>query len=158
MHPKNVGLLANNSFKPNLLRYTNNVAEKACHVIGSATQVGLTQAIARTLRLEPLQHVLLHAQRNGRFWRLRLEAATNDAAHHMTPREGVSEGVKGVSEGVSSLADLIRKQPGLRAPALAATLQTSPKNIERWLKQLKNSQLIEFRGAPKTGGYYPKAS
>ena len=35
----------NNSFKPNLLRYTNNVAEKACHVVASATQVGLTQAL-----------------------------------------------------------------------------------------------------------------
>ena len=35
----------NNSFKPNLLRYTNNVAGKACHVVGYATQVGLTQAL-----------------------------------------------------------------------------------------------------------------
>jgi len=35
----------NNSFKPNLLRYTNNMAEKACHVVASATQVGLTQAL-----------------------------------------------------------------------------------------------------------------
>jgi len=37
--------MANNLFKPNLLRYTNNVAEKACHIVGSATQVGLTQAL-----------------------------------------------------------------------------------------------------------------
>ena len=35
----------NNSFKPNLLRYTKHMAEKACHVFGSATQVGLTQAL-----------------------------------------------------------------------------------------------------------------
>ena len=35
----------NNSFKPNLLRYTSNMADKACHVAGSATQVGLTQAL-----------------------------------------------------------------------------------------------------------------
>jgi ATP-dependent DNA helicase RecG len=45
-------------------------------------------------------------------------------------------------------------QPGLRAPALAQTLNTSPKNIERWLKQLKAQSLVEFRGAPKTGGYH----
>ena len=38
----------NNSFKPNLLRYTNNMAGKACHVVGYATQVGLTQALGRT--------------------------------------------------------------------------------------------------------------
>jgi hypothetical protein len=36
----------NNSFKPNLLRYSNGVAEKACHAVASTTQVGLTQALA----------------------------------------------------------------------------------------------------------------
>src|SRR3546814_19569700 len=35
----------NKSFKPNLLRYTKHMAEKACHVFGSTTQVGLTQAL-----------------------------------------------------------------------------------------------------------------
>ena len=39
------GMRPNNSFKPNLLRYTNNMAERACHVVASATQVGLTQAL-----------------------------------------------------------------------------------------------------------------
>ncbi len=33
------------SFKPNLFRSTKHMAEKACHVFGSATQVGLTQAL-----------------------------------------------------------------------------------------------------------------
>src|SRR5690606_11198489 len=37
----------NNSFKPNLLRYTKAMAEKACHGFGFTTQVGLTQALGR---------------------------------------------------------------------------------------------------------------
>jgi hypothetical protein len=37
----------NNSFKPNLLRYTKAMAEKACHGFASTTQVGLTQALGR---------------------------------------------------------------------------------------------------------------
>ena len=41
----------NNSFKPNLLRSTNNMAGKACHVAGSATQVGLTQALELAMSL-----------------------------------------------------------------------------------------------------------
>src|SRR5690606_28898507 len=45
MWPQPTGLQANNSFKPNLLRYTKHMAEKACHVFGSTTQVGLTQAL-----------------------------------------------------------------------------------------------------------------
>src|SRR3546814_17622162 len=39
------GLAPNNSFKPNLLRYTKAMAEKACHGFGSTTQVGFTQAL-----------------------------------------------------------------------------------------------------------------
>ena len=35
----------NKSFKPNLLRYSNGVAEKACHAVASTAQVGLTQAL-----------------------------------------------------------------------------------------------------------------
>src|SRR3546814_3419918 len=46
-----VGEAPNNSFKPNLLRYANNMAGKACHVVGSATQVGLTQVLGRTSKL-----------------------------------------------------------------------------------------------------------
>ena len=42
---------ANNSFKPNLLRYTKHMAEKACHVFGSATQVGLTQALGLAMKV-----------------------------------------------------------------------------------------------------------
>src|SRR5690606_6146346 len=42
---KSDGPRPNNSFKPNLLRYTNNMAGKACNVVASATQVGLTQAL-----------------------------------------------------------------------------------------------------------------
>ena len=35
----------NNSFKPKPLRSTKHMAEKACHVFGSTTHFGLTQAL-----------------------------------------------------------------------------------------------------------------
>src|SRR3546814_11531336 len=47
------GRKPNNSFKPNLLRYTKAMAEKACHGFGATTQVGLTQAIC------PFQHEII---------------------------------------------------------------------------------------------------
>lgn len=43
---RGAALVPNNSFKPNLLRYTKAMAERACHGFGSTTQVGLTQALA----------------------------------------------------------------------------------------------------------------
>ena len=66
------GSAANNSFKPNLLRYTNNVAEKACHVVASATQVGLTQALAPFIAasIAASRFILCNA-RSAAFSRLR---------------------------------------------------------------------------------------
>ena len=67
--------------------------------------------------------------------------------------EGVNEGV---NEGVKSLYELIKSNPNNRSTYFASILDTSVKNIERWLKQLKDEDKIEFKGSPKTGGYVVK--
>lgn len=65
--------------------------------------------------------------------------------------KGVTEGVTGPEE---ILLKLITQKPGFRAPFYAAELDTSVKNIERWIAALRKKQLIKFKGAPKTGGYF----
>ena len=68
-----------------------------------------------------------------------------------------NEGVnKGVNEGVNNLYDSIKTQPGKRTPFLADKLSTSVKNVERWIRILKEKDKIEFIGSSKTGGYYTK--
>ena len=54
------------------------------------------------------------------------------------------------------MLELLATNPGLNAAQLEQELNTPKRTIERWLKQLKEQQAIEFRGAPKTGGYYLK--
>ena len=82
-------------------------------------------------------------------------AVTVFKAVDKTNAKAVGVGVnEGVNEGVNALLLTIKLNPGLRVPALAKLMQTSAKNIERWLKQLKGEGKIEFRGSPKTGGYY----
>ena len=61
-----------------------------------------------------------------------------------------------VNEGVNALVAVITQHQGMRVPALAEAMHTSPKNLERWLKHLREAGQIEFIGSPKTGGYYPK--
>jgi hypothetical protein len=53
-----MGRAPNNSFKPNLLRYSKSVAEKACHAFASTTQVGLTQTLAVMERI-PLLLIMI---------------------------------------------------------------------------------------------------
>jgi len=63
---------------------------------------------------------------------------------------------EGVNEGVKSLYELIKNKPNNRSTFFAKELDTSVKNIERWLKQLKDEEKIVFQGSPKTGGYVIK--
>ena len=59
----------------------------------------------------------------------------------------------GVNGGVNDLFDVISKNPGLRAPALAKLMGLTPKKVEHWIRQLRQDQRIGFIGSPKTGGY-----
>ena len=67
---------------------------------------------------------------------------------------GVSGGVRGGVNTPEDLALLVLKQPGLNVVDLVQLCGKPQRTIERWLKQLKSEQKVEFRGAPKTGGYY----
>ena len=69
-----------------------------------------------------------------------------------------SEGVNvGVNVGVNDVLAFVRKNQPVRASVISAHYpQVTPRTIERWLKTLREQGLIEFRGAPKTGGYFVK--
>ena len=65
--------------------------------------------------------------------------------------EGVTEGVKGK---LTELLQALHGKEGLKTDDYAEILGIPKKSLERYIKQLKEAGLIEFRGAPKTGGYY----
>ena len=68
---------------------------------------------------------------------------------------GVNGGVNGgANGGVNGLLSYIQLHPGQRSIEIVDALNTSLRTIERWLKQLKDEGKIEFKGAPKTGGYH----
>lgn len=77
--------------------------------------------------------------------------------------EGATEGViEGVIEGVTEdVKDKLKRiiitlseKPGLRAAEISKKLKIPISSLERYIKQLRDAALIEFRGASKTGGYY----
>ena len=60
----------------------------------------------------------------------------------------------GVNPELNQLLELTHSSSGLRVTELVSQRGKPARMIERWLKQLKDNQRIEFRGAPKTGGYF----
>lgn len=61
-----------------------------------------------------------------------------------------------VNDKVQKVLDLLKQQPGLNATEIALKLGKSIPTIKRYLSSLSKSDRIEFRGVPKTGGYYLK--
>jgi ATP-dependent DNA helicase RecG len=51
---------------------------------------------------------------------------------------------------------LVEKNPGLRSKDLAVLAGKSIPTLSRFLKSMKDNGKIEFRGAPKNGGYFVK--
>ena len=75
--------------------------------------------------------------------------------------EVVNEPVNFCSEPVNepvnlALLEAIREHPGERRPFLMTKVRTSEATMKRSLARLIAANRIEFRGAPKTGGYYLK--
>jgi len=69
--------------------------------------------------------------------------------------EGVSEGVnKPLSENEVSIISLLKIKPGLKANEISTHIDKSIASVERYITSLKKKRIIEFIGAPKTGGYY----
>jgi len=86
-----------------------------------------------------------------------LELTFPDVKHQF---EGVNLKIEGVNEGVLSelqyLFDIISNEEGKKALELKELINKSLATTERYLKILKENNLIEFVGASKTGGYYQK--
>ncbi|MDD4210724.1 MAG: HTH domain-containing protein, partial [Bacteroidales bacterium] len=55
---------------------------------------------------------------------------------------------------VNSIYKLIQSSPGINTTQLIKEINVSKRTIERWIKELRKRNIIEFKGAPKTGGYY----
>ena len=66
---------------------------------------------------------------------------------------GVNGGVNG---GVKTLLIYLQANSGLSARQISENLNLSRRTTERWLKQLKEQDKIEYRGTPKNGGYFAK--
>ena len=64
----------------------------------------------------------------------------------------------GVNVGANHFLAYIQMHPGQRASKMAAAYKLTQHTIERWLKQLKEQDLIEFKGDTEIVDYYTKAS
>lgn len=69
--------------------------------------------------------------------------------------EGVNEG-EGINELESLILTFLKKKPGAKGYEIAEYIQKGAATTERYLKSLKDKELIEYKGFRKTGGYYKK--
>ena len=59
-----------------------------------------------------------------------------------------------ISPAVLQVLDCVKNNPGCRQNAIARSTGISERRIKRYITELKKKKLVEFRGAPKNGGYW----
>ena len=69
--------------------------------------------------------------------------------------EGVNED-EGINELESLILTFLEKKPGAKGYEIAEYIQKGAATTERYLRSLKDKELIEYKGSRKTGGYYKK--
>ena len=89
------------------------------------------------------------ANDSGIFIDFMLREILNALRGHVTAQ-------KNVDDPAEAIFRYIRDNPGVRAGMLAEKLSISRRTAERPLQALKKAGRIEFHGAPRNGGYYPK--
>lgn len=72
------------------------------------------------------------------------------------PNGGANRTAGGGVNLLDKILQEIKKNGGLNAPSLASRLSLSLRTVQRYLKQLTEQKKIEFRGAPKNGGYFSR--
>ena len=69
------------------------------------------------------------------------------------PIEGINGGLNG---GLNNLLIYIHQHNNLNSKKLSEDLNIPQRTIQRWIKQLKDQEKIEYKGSKKTGGYFAK--
>ena len=72
---------------------------------------------------------------------------------------GTVNGIVNTEDGIvngtkEDVLNILKQQEGFSASELAQKINKSLRTTMRYIDTLKKAGLIEFRGAPKTGGYY----
>lgn len=90
---------------------------------------------------------------------------TTNSANYDTVNGTVNDTVNGrvngrvndtINENEQAILNLLATTPGLNASEISKYINKSLRTTMRYIKVLQDKNLIEFRGAPKTGGYFVK--
>lgn len=69
--------------------------------------------------------------------------------------EGITEGITAeVKDKITKILLVLYKEGGVRTVDIEKLIDIPAKSLERYIKQLKDAGIIEFKGANRTGGYY----
>ena len=77
----------------------------------------------------------------------------NSIIPHRKGDESVNEPVNDV---LKDILEFIKSNPGIKKTAIITHVGKSKATLTRYLKQLVDKNLIEYKGSDKTGGYYLK--
>ncbi|WP_286335486.1 winged helix-turn-helix transcriptional regulator, partial [Bacteroides caecimuris] len=63
-----------------------------------------------------------------------------------------------INKNEQAILNLLATTPGLNASEIGKHINKSLRTTMRYIKTLQDNDLIEFKGVPKTGGYFLKCT
>ena len=127
-------------------------------IFGLFTRMHLVERVAsgiprmqEAMREANLPEPKFHTE--GMFTAVFKRQITNSAIYYDTVNGRVNDTI---NENEQAILNLLATTPGLNASEISKHIGKSLRTTMRYIKILQDKDLIEFKGVPKTGGYYLK--
>jgi len=138
--------------------YIEKIGRGTLMIIDETTKMGFKEPIwavkasFTTLTFAGITTIITNKQKDG------ANDGVNDVVNEGI-NDGINEGVfdgvnEAVKEGLIRVVKVVVRNPGIVANDIAKSIKKAKATTERYIKLLRTIKLIEFKGAPKTGGYY----
>ena len=138
--------------------YIEKIGRGTLMIIDETTKMGFKEptwtvkSSFTTLTFIGISSMISHKLKDG------VNEGANDVVNDGV-NEGVNEGVfegvnEGVKEGLIRVVKVVLSNPGIVANDISKSIKKAKATTERYIKLLRTMGLIEFKGAPKTGGYF----
>ena len=80
----------------------------------------------------------------------------SEIVHHDDRNGEINGEINSLSGSLREVYMIVKNNPGIKIKKVAELRKKSESTAAKQLTELKKKQLVEYRGANKTGGYYAK--
>lgn len=136
-----------------LAGYIERMGTGTRDIVAKCKAIGLKEP--EFIQEEDFKVILWRKEKQNDTTNLSQNTVNKQEKIHCLIRDAINDALNdALKEELGRVVNLILNRPGIDRPELIENMAKSKASVERYLKILKDNNLIEYKGSKRTGGYY----